>query len=90
MFFCCHSIATQLEYLGHIISIDGVATNPDKTRIIATNTTELRRFLGLTSYYTKLVKGYGVLAKPLTIMSWSSLAALAFQQLKDAVYNSPF
>ncbi|WVZ77328.1 LOW QUALITY PROTEIN: hypothetical protein U9M48_025207 [Paspalum notatum var. saurae] len=78
------SFATQsLEYLGHIISGAGVSTDPSKIEAIAnwsvpTDLKQLRGFLGLSGYYRKFIRHYGIISRPLydllkknTIFQWT-------------------
>lgn len=67
----CEFLQTQVEFLGFIVSADGLKPNMKKVECIQkypepTNLKELRAFLGLSGYYRRFVKDYAKLAKPLT------------------------
>jgi len=96
----CSFAQNQVEYLGHIISSNGVATDPHKTTAMLNwpqpkTMIEVKAFLGLIGYYKKFVKGYGILAKPLTTIlrqktfQWTNQAQEAFDQLKIAMTSTP-
>ena len=61
---------TRINYLGRIITVNGVAANPSKIQAMMdwstpTNGRELRGFLGLTGYYRMFIVGYAHIASPL-------------------------
>jgi hypothetical protein len=69
----CSFALTKIAYLGHIISVAGVETDPAKLASIAqwptpTSIKELRSFLGLAGYYRRFVRHFRVISKPLTTL----------------------
>ena len=66
----CKLFCHEVEYLGHIVSKDGVATDPKKITAIYSwpvprSTKEVKSFVGLCSYYRRFVKGFADIARPL-------------------------
>ena len=87
----CSFGRSQVEYLGHVLSEQGVAVDQMKVKTVLEwpmpkSIKGLRGFLGLTGYYRKFIKNYGKVAKPLTDLlkkgafSWNEEAQQAFEQ----------
>lgn len=96
----CEFAQPSMSYLGHMVSDVGVAVNPQKIRCIQDwpqpkTLIALRGFLGITGYYRKFVRHYGLIAKPLIDMlkhdgsSWSPSFVQACTSLKQALATTP-
>ncbi|XP_039138145.1 uncharacterized protein LOC120275588 [Dioscorea cayenensis subsp. rotundata] len=91
----CEFGCTSIGYLGHIISGEGVAVDPEKIQAIRewplpVLVKALRGFLGLCGYYRRFVDRYAALAAPLTELLrknafvWTPATTQAFQTFKEA------
>ncbi|XP_058764927.1 uncharacterized mitochondrial protein AtMg00860-like [Vicia villosa] len=89
----CYFSPCSMEYLGHIISQEGVAMDPAKFQCvllwpIPKNVKGVRGFLGHTGYCRKFIRDYGKLAKPLTDLTkkegfrWGVSEQASFKVLK--------
>lgn len=65
----CEFLQQEVEFLGFIISSEGIKTNPKKVQAICelpmpTNLKELRSVLGMSGYYRRFISDYAKIVKP--------------------------
>ena len=88
----CRFIRDEVEYLGHLITPQGLKTNSRLTAIIEfpqpRNLPEVQRFLGLSSYYCRFVPNFSKIASPLRVLTrkgaefiWTCECEASFQTL---------
>ena len=66
----CGYMMSQVTYLGHIVSQEGIQTDPEKTsaildRPVPQNIKDVRSFLGFTGYYRRFIQNFARIARPL-------------------------
>ena len=90
-----------MEYLGHVISKDGLTVCDDK--IVAVKDfptqegpTKVKSFLGLAGFYRRFVKSFSQIAAPLYKLTqkgvqfeWSDACQAAFDMLKARLISKP-
>ena len=97
----CFLLQKRVRYLGHILSEDGVETDPDKISCIKSwpipsKVEELRQFLGIATYYRRFVPEFAHIAAPLhrltnkgNAYSWTPECNDAFCILKHKLSSAP-
>ena len=97
----CQFFKQSVYFLGHVISNNGVSTDPAKISIVSnwptpTNVTELRSFLGLASYYRRFIRHFAEVAAPLYCLQekgstfrWTANCRDAFEILKKKLTSAP-
>jgi hypothetical protein len=69
----CDFFQKKIHYLGHVLSEEGVAVDPDKIRSIMEcptpkNVSDIISFMGLVGYYRRFIKGFSKIGCPITAL----------------------
>ena len=97
----CHFFTKEIQYLGHILGMEGIKPVPAKTEAIRAmhtpvNPKQVHTFLGLVGYYRKFIKNFAKIVKPLTMLTrmdvkfeWKETHHSTFMKLKEAIIQAP-
>jgi transposase InsO family protein len=93
----CEFAKTELRWLGHEVSSNGIRADPAKVEVVRNypvprDVRTLRGFLGLTNYYRKFCRTYAAIAAPLNELTrdgidyvWTDACQKGFEQLRNAI-----
>lgn len=96
----CYFFKKKLNFLGYIITAEGLETDPGKIEKIKdfpmpTTVTQIKSFIGIASYYRRFIKDFAAIARPLHNLTkknqnkWNQEAIESFHKLKNALTNTP-
>ena len=97
----CALMQREVNFLGHVVSKRGIATDPGKVEVVATwpvptTVSEIRAFLGFCGYYQAFVKDFADIAAPLFALTqkhvefaWTMDCQAAFEGLKRTLASAP-
>lgn len=91
----------ELKYLGYIVNRNGLSVDPGKVEAITNmtapkNVREVRRILGMISWYRRFIPSLSDLISPLSRLLrkgvkfvWDESCEIAFQGIKSALISAP-
>ena len=97
----CSFARSSVEYLGHVVSRDGIRPDPSKIAAVATFPVprcvrDVRSFLGLANYYHRFIHNFAFIASPLHMLThknvrfyWDDSCDKAFHILKSCLTSAP-
>ena len=97
----CTFAASEVKFLGFIVTRDGIAADPEKIATIKDwpvpkDLKELQSFLGFANFYRRFIERYAKRAAPMTDLlkgnatfEWTAGAQRAFDELKELFTTAP-
>ena len=97
----CRFRVTEVDFLGMIVSRDGIKMDPEKVNAILKwpepmNVKQVRAFLGLGNFYRCFIKDYTIISRPMVdltckdvIFNFGDKEKASFEALKAAFTTAP-
>lgn len=97
----CQFVRSELRYLGYVVDDSGLHVDPEKVQSIVNfprpqKVREVRRFLGMASWYRRFVQNFSTLVAPISSLlrknakfAWTPEAESAFCEIKDRLVCAP-
>lgn len=97
----CEFHVSSVAFLGYIIAQGSIQMDPSKVPAVTAwpipeSRKQLQRFLGFANFYRRFIRGYSIVAAPLTALTssrvpfcWTPAADAAFQTLKTRFTSAP-
>eukprot|EP00253_Pinus_taeda_P006325 PITA_06325 len=97
----CDFFKEEIQYLGHVITKEGIVVDPEKIKaimdwLVLKDVVDVRSFMGLAGYYRRFVEGFSRVAFPITSLQkkgktfhWTPNCQKSFEQLKHLLTTAP-
>jgi hypothetical protein len=97
----CEFWLDHIQFLGHVISKEGISVDPSKVEAVLEwespkSVGEIRSFLGLAGYYRRFIEGFSSISAPMTKLlrkgakfEWNADCEASFQELKKKLTTAP-
>ena len=97
----CNFVCTEVKYLGHLITSEGIKMNPEKISAILNmsapkNVRQCLSFLQTCSWYRRFIADFAAISKPLSDLSkknatwkWTTHEQSAYDKLKELLTTAP-
>jgi hypothetical protein len=97
----CDFYQNEIQYLGHVISVEGIVIDPAKIKSImewpiTKDVVDIRSFMGIIGYYHRFIEGFSKIAYPITSLqkkginfNWSEKCQDNFNKLKELLTTTP-
>ena len=97
----CRFRVTEVDFLGMIVSCDGIKMDPEKVNAILkwpepTNVKQVHAFLSLSNFYKHFIKDYAIISRPMVdltckdiVFNFGNKEKASFEALKAAFTTAP-
>lgn len=97
----CKFCVSELKYLGYVVNSSGLMVDPEKVEAIINiptpkNTSEVRRIIGLASWYRRFVPNFSSLISPMTALLrkntpfvWNQDCEKSLEEVKNNLISAP-